>query len=93
MDFIKSVLTLTHKQAKILLKHITDSQLSILGELCYNLVYGKLDPVLIVKLKRYRSVIIRLSDKRISNRKRRLAVRTNATSVLKILNLTRELLP
>lgn len=81
------------QQAKFLLTNISKSQLHALGEVCYNLLYGRFDPELLKSLKPHSFLLRQLSDKRISITKRRKLAAKKSKAVREILRLVADVLP
>ena len=66
--------------------------MTAIAEICYNLLYGDLDPDLIQDLKPYRHLIRRLTDKGLSFKQRRKLMVKSMEHVLRVLRLSEGIL-
>lgn len=67
---LKLLQSTTPSQRQALLKTITPSQLHSICEVCYNVLHGNV-PVKVSKIKKYKSVIRKLGDKKVSNKRKK----------------------
>lgn len=91
--FLRFLIEASPQQAKALLKLITPKQLTGLGETCFNLTHGEVDPQIITDLKRYRIFIRQLADKKISAKKRATLAAKHHKKITKILQIAEPVLP
>ena len=85
LSFLKFITEASQAQVKLILHHITSSQLDAIGEVCYNLQYGAVD---VEGLRSYRRIIRILGDKQTSPTQRRRIVRQRAVAGVKIVQAT-----
>ena len=91
--FLQFLLHATPAQAKLTLSASSRDQLKALGEVSYNILYGKLEAEVLGNLKSFQSLLRQLCDKRLSiTRRRKLATR-KAKAVVNILRLVKDILP
>lgn len=91
--FLRFLLQASTRQAKCLLEQSTGIQLQALGEVCYNLLHGDLEPELLKDLKPYGALIRRLANRHLSAAQRREIASKRAKTVIQILRLAEGVLP
>lgn len=91
--FLRFLLEASPQQVKAILVKITPSQLDALGEVCYNLLYGTLEPDILSALKKFHRVIRQLADKSVSAKQRRQIAVNRHKQVVHILRQAEKLLP
>lgn len=91
--FLHFLLEANTRQAKVLLRIATPSQLQALGEVCYNARFGELEPEVVNTLKPYRHLVRQLSDKKLTTVQRRKLISRRVKAVLTILHLVKHILP
>jgi hypothetical protein len=75
------------------LKLISSKQLNALSEACFNLAHADVDPQIITDLKKYRTLIRQLADKKISAKQRAKLTANNYKKIPKILQIAEPILP
>lgn len=91
--FLRFLLEASTRQVKLLLATSSPTQQRALGEVCYNILYGELDPKILQKLKPYHLLVRQLADKKFPISQRRKLTNRRAKSVVNILRIIESILP
>ena len=92
LPFIKFIIQAPLNQARDLFIKVTETQVTAIAEICYNLLYGDLEPDLTQDLKPYRRLIRELADKNLSFTQRRKLLVKSMESTLRVLRLSESIL-
>ena len=91
--FLRFMLEATARQAKLILKEVTPSQLQAIGEVCLNLMHGSITDDLLRDLKPFRELIRQLADKSLSTKRRKQIAVKQSKQMVQVLTLVQGILP
>ena len=92
-SFLRFLIEASPAQAKAVLKLITPKQLSALGETCFNLVHADINTEIISDLRKYRTLIRKLSAKNLSSKDRAKLAAKHHKRIVAILQTAESILP